>query len=427
MDSMANEINKEKQKDMINQDSFNGYVCVIVSTLNQMVNYIPIKYFGFNEIYIITTKHEDGADNTKWDKNLTESFEKEINITPIGFHKNSFFDFAQIKNRLTNELKKGKLQNKKIFWNITGGQRHILLAINEAIKEQNRNDDVMCYLEGNKNTMTFIYKDEESKTLSDYELDNLTIETALKLMNFNAKDTKTSHDNLITCKTEVFLKEKEFYLKFFDKYIEFSKNPEIKHKMLENFIKLNTNYSEAEKKERVKAIKYLKDRFKDINQEILEKELTQNQNETKNIKSFGYILEKLAGYKIYELVEKSVADMSFSLKINFLDKNDEGCIDEFDIALLTKNGKFIIFECKSGAMSGDVAKSTKYSTYAISGVYGKPILITPFANYNDEDIKNKNFDNLDSTIKAAKRATLEVCGLDEIEEKIKKYIPKDKK
>jgi len=107
--------------------------------------------------------------------------------------------------------------------------------------------------------------------------------------------------------------------------------------------------------------------------------------------------------------------------------------------LLTKNGKFMIFECKSGGMDGDVAKSTKYSTYAVSGVYGLPILITPLLgdeikairkkstlseDYSDDYkyLHNELYKNIRQAINSAIRAGLEVWGLDDIEKNLKKYI-----
>jgi len=92
---------------------------------------------------------------------------------------------------------------------------------------------------------------------------------------------------------------------------------------------------------------------------------------------------------------------------------------------LTKNGKFIIFECKSGGMSGDVAKSTNYSTYAISGVYGKPILITPLIESEIKDMNSLDsdiYDKVKSAINSAKRATLDVWGIEKIAENIAEYI-----
>jgi hypothetical protein len=102
-------------------------------------------------------------------------------------------------------------------------------------------------------------------------------------------------------------------------------------------------------------------------------------------------------------------------------------IDEFDVLLLTKNGKLMVFECKSGSMHPDIAKSTKYSTYAVSGVYGLPILITPLLK--NEIPPEGTFENLGdaysdikASVSSAKRAGLEVWGIDEIATKLEKYI-----
>ena len=144
---------------------------------------------------------------------------------------------------------------------------------------------------------------------------------------------------------------------------------------------------------------------------------------------FGYILEKLAFYQFEKIVSKNIASLAHSLKIIFNDEDtqkeiDHKTIDEFDIALLTKNGKFIIFECKSGGMGGDVAKSTKYSTYAVSGVYGLPILIAPLLESEIENLKKlgDEYDAIKSAVKSAKRANLEVWGIDKIKEKLTTYI-----
>jgi len=294
-------------------------------------------------------------------------------------------------------------EEKKIFWNITGGQRPFILAINKIVKE----DDIVCYLEGNANQMVSLKNNNEIKDIvSDYDIEDsedLNIEIALKLMGFEVKDTKTSHRNLVSNYDE---NEKKFYLEFLKKYIR-------DKKLRENLILLNRD------KEQVK--KEIKESLKDLEYSKIDEELGKN-------KAFGFILEKLAGYKILDLAKDKIADMSLSEKINFSnddEKVDNSHIDEFDIALLTKNGKFIIFECKSGGMSGDVAKSTKYSTYAISGVYGLPILITPLLQdeiNNIDSLDEDTYGYIKSAVKSAKRAGLEVWGLDKIEEKLKKYI-----
>ena len=430
----ANEMNKSKET--LKKEDFKDYTYVMVSTLNQMVNYIPFKHFEFKEVYNITIDDSKYADNKKWDNNIKQFVSINEEIT---FKQNEISDITTIKKRLQKRLK-----NKKIFWNITGGQRPFILAINQIAKE----NDVICYLEGNENQMILLQNNNEIKGLiEDYSLEDLNIETALKLMGFEIKETETSHRNFINDYDE---KEKDFYLNFLKKYIELIESDKRKD-LLKNLMILNKNYPskkpentyeerikkyEKERKEAKEQIKKLLQLDKKYNN-ILEKEL-EAKKKSKSTKSFGYILECLAGYKILSIAKDKIADMSLSEKINFSEnKVDEYPIDEFDIALLTKNGKFIIFECKSGSMSGDVAKSTKYSTYAVSGVYGLPILITPLL-YEEivalrkeilpqkyQYLKDGLYKNIRKSINSAIRAGLEVWGLDEIEDKFKKYIDLD--
>ena len=373
---------------MQKKDDFKEYICVIVSTLNQMVNYIPLKHFEFKEVYNLTIDDSEYAENSKWDKNLKEFFP---NIKDISFKQSQMGNIRAI-NRKLNQFK-----NEKVFWNITGGQRSFLLAINQIAKEK----DIICYLEGNKNRLILLQNNQNKKgIIKDYSLDDLSIEIALKLMGFEIKETKTSERNLVkSCNED----EKKFYLEFLDEYLK-------NKKLRENLILLNRDSQKDNAKKEIKKIISIDDT-----------ELNRN-------KAFGFILEKLLGYKILDLAKDKIADMTFGEKINHLDdkdKVDKKHIDEFDIALLTKNGKFMIFECKSGDMSGDVAKSTKYSTYAVSGAYGLPILITPLLQDeidNIDDLDKNIYGYIQSAIKSAKRAGLDVWGLDKIEEKLKRYI-----
>ena len=374
--------------------NFEDYTCVIISTLNQMVNYIPLKYFDFKEVYNLTIEDSEYADNSKWDNNIKEFFPNIENI---------LFKQSQISNINAIQRKLDKFKNKKVFWNITGGQKPFILAINLIAKK----DDVICYLEGNKNRMVILENNRYKKGLQNYSLDDLNIEIALKLMGFEIKETKTSHRNLIEKYNEL-KDEREFYLKFLDIYI---KNKTLR----ENLILLNRD------NKKVKAKQEIKESLKDLKYSKIDEELEKN-------KAFGFILEKLAGYKILDLSKDKIADITFGEKINYLydkDKVDKKHIDEFDIALLTKNGKFMIFECKSGDMSGDVAKSTKYSTYAVSGAYGLPILITPLLQDEIDSIDSLDkeiYGYIQSAVKSAKRAGLEVWGLDDIKDRLKKYI-----
>jgi hypothetical protein len=392
-----------------------GYVYVMISTLNQMVNYIPLKHHKFDDIVNITVQKAVYVDNDKWDENLENILKKEG--LPFNREDNKHIKIAQNDIENTLDLLDTLKDKPKIFWNITGGQRPIILAINQFIQEHKRTEDYVCYLEGNKSQMVILQNNKKVGNDS-YNLEDLKISTALELMGFDIKVTKTSHRNLIEKYDEV-KEEREFYLEFLKKYIKDAN-------LRKNCILLNR---ESEKATAQTAIK---NALKDLTYSKLDEELDRN-------KAFGFILEKLAGYKILEVANGKIADMTFGEKINHLreeDKADEYHIDEFDIALLTKNGKFMIFECKSGGMEGDVAKSTKYSTYAVSGVYGKPILITPLLEKEIEEIRKEShlkdssfaylkdalYTTIQQAINSAIRAGLEVWGIDEIATKIEKYI-----
>lgn len=393
----ATDMNNERDSDKVTKESFKDYIYVMVSTLNQMVNYIPLKHFTFKEVVNITINDSLYADNAKWDKNLSEVLGSEVSISSITFKQSEITNPTELKKRL-NELRKGK---EKIFWNITGGQRPFVLAINQFI--QDRQDDVICYLEGNKSQMVLLQNGNEIKGMPSYDLEGMNIETALKLMGFDLRSIE---------KKEGKDTERQFYLDFYSKYTD-EKNVSLRKAL----IKLN----ETKKPDCDSITDSLltEIKFCDHTKEDFKKQYP-----------LGYILEKLAFYQFEKIVSTNKALVVHSLKIIFDDedlKKETGnkTIDEFDIALLTKNGKFMIFECKSGGMDGDVAKSTKYSTYAVSGAYGLPILITPLLASEINDIDNLDkaiYSSIQSAVKSANRAGLKVWGLDKIEENLKKYI-----
>ena len=435
---IADDMNEEASNEITNEN-FKDYTYVMVSTLNQMVNYIPLKYFEFKEVFNLTVKEakddkkKNLFKNERWDKNL-ESVYSDKTINHLEIDKEKFFDVFSIKNYLQDKIDKGELGGEgKIFWNITGGQRNFVLAINQVARE----NDIICYLEGNNNQMLFYSKNNIPKgSIEDYGIADLTIETALKLMGFqfNSKNIEIGDKN-----------EREFYKEFYPIYEENKKlrewliilnksYPKLRKKRKneknETYEKLKKEYPNKKKnfeniKNKVK--KEIKEILSKLDQTILDKKLDRNQ-------AFGYILEELTFYKLEELlqslIDKKKVTLVHSLKIKN-EKINDVTIAEFDIALLTDNGKFIMFECKSGGMTGDTAKARNYATYAVSGVYGLPILITPILSTEidkkiEDEIVNDGYYNIYKNIKtaigSAKRAGLEVWGLDEIEDKLGNYI-----
>ncbi|WP_457560909.1 hypothetical protein [Caminibacter sp.] len=391
--SLANSLNKTD-----NENRYDDYVCVICSTQNQMVNYIPLKHFKFKEIYNLTIKKDEGYfKNKTWDKSLRKVVknDKEIGeIIDLEIDNKSFFDFFKIKDYLKQQIENGKLKDKKIFWNVTGGQRNFVLAI----KELARKDDVICYLEGNKNQMFLVKNREFEGGVKKYELNSLSIEIALKLMGFDKFKINPEENHL----------SKDLVLKFFEIYKKDNGVRDLLIRTKEKEINLEKAINELNNLS-------LNSEEKNVIKKIMEWGFNKNTSVP-----FGYILEELAYHLIPEL--ENIKEKKSSVKL--LDENNI-FIDEFDIALLTKQGKFMIFECKSGYMSGDVAKSTKYSTYAISGVYGLPILITPLLENEIENLNNLDDDiytHIKKAVKSAQRAGLEIWGLDKIEENLKNIL-----
>jgi len=379
----------------MDEAKYKDYTYVVISTLNQIVNVIPQKIYDFDEIYNMTITDSPYFKNKEFNKNLGLIFKNTLSFKQL--EMNSVEGIVQ-------KLKGLFLDKDKIFWNITGGQRPFILAITEFIKD--REDDVLCYLEGNSSTMTIMPKDISKAKEYSYHQSYVNIEDALKLMGFEFRniETKEGKDD-----------ERKFYNELYQLYI----NNQILRK---EFIRLN-------KTQKPLCDGFIKDSvFKDKLNEI---EFCKNtENDFKNQYPFGYILEKLAFYQLEKEIKSKVESLVHSLKIIYSDEEkkkdtNHKIIDEFDIAVLTKNGKFIIFECKSGGMSGDVAKSTNYSTYAISGVYGKPILITPLIESEIKDMNSLDsdiYDKVKSAINSAKRATLDVWGIEKIAENIAEYI-----
>ena len=434
---LADSLNGKKE-----EMDFKEYTYVMVSTLNQMVNYIPLRHFEFKEVVNITVKipKKDGKkiikyfDNDKWDENLKAVY-KDKTIVDIKMDEKNFYSLTLVKNKLEDEIKNKTLKDKKIFWNITGGQRHIMMAIQQVAKK----GDVICYLEGNNNQMMVYDIPTNLTTPIDYALDlekDLTIDIALNLMGLQFNSSNSEIGEKV---------ERDFYKAF---YLEYEKNKTLREWLIilnKNYPKIkakgekdsNSDYDSYETQYEANKTAYqnlkatakeeIKKNLSSVSQEILEAKLNRSQ-------AFGYILEELTFYKLKELLSKLIDKKKITL-VHSLKVKDNSInnltVAEFDIALLTNSGKFIIFECKSGVMEGDVAKARKYVTYAISGVYGLPILINPLLsteNTTSDIVKDLDIDIYQYINKAkgsAKRAGLEVWGLNDIEGNLEKYIDKE--
>ena len=469
---------------------------VICSTLNQMVNYIAIKEHDININNIYNIRLEEGNDKfnyDKWDRNLEGVLGGKLHSGKIiQYSDDEILDHENIIDRLIEEFG-GKnsydeiypLKKEKILWNITGGQRHFVMAITEYVYNE-RPQDVIVYFEGDNEKMYYYTKNNEIKDEDIYKKEEykITIPIALRLMGFEVSDKELNESSkyynfLISDSKEEFLKvyelqnknkidgkdvrdvykqldeQHKWYGEFYNTYC----NSEILRKLFinSNKFKGNNDITVFDKiKEDIEE--HIKDNLiidnKNIISDILNEEgfkiLKESIREHTNGKVFGYILEKMTFYKVLSVLKnnkrlmKEIADIDISVKIKggTDDKDNLGVIDEFDILLVTKKGKVIMFECKSGSMSGDNAKSHNYSTYAIAGVYGEPTLICPtvkdedgFTNKKEFETKVKNqlgekeceknkdvYQYIKSARNAAIKAGLDICYVNTIGEKIKELI-----
>lgn len=394
----------ERTRADIGSDYEKYKICVICSTQNQMVNYIPLKMkrFNFETIYNITIAGSSHFDNATWDNNLKESTGR--TFQDITLQQSDTHSVSKILEN--KELESLKDLDGEIFWNITGGQRTILLAIMELIKNSDkRKDDVICYLEGNNNQMYISNINHENPIPIDYSKEkfDLDIVKALKLGGFKISEVQNNENHLDANDISQFI---ENYKELRELLIETNKALDEKGALA----KLNSSSLQ--------------------NKDAIERVIKWGYSKNKS-SPFGYILEEMT----YHIINTSSLMNSIQeLKTNIRLYNrsaTEGVnntqIDEFDVLLLTKSGKLIVFECKSGSMHPDIAKSTKYSTYAVSGVYGLPILITPLlkdeippsGNFNN---LSKEYDGIKASVSSAVRAGLKIWGIDEIETKLKNYI-----
>lgn len=390
----------EKQKIEIGNSLY-----IMLSTLNQMVNYIPLKYFGFKNILNLTI---DDDKNKTWDKCLKKVLnQSNINIDPVLFEHRELLDIEYLKEKLSehNTIE----QASSIFWNITGGQRPFVLAVYDLIKEKLKDKThYICYLEGNSKKMQLmkfeqgkqVFKNFDGNNL-DYELNehDLNLQIALQLMGYNIKGIKQQN---------LKQNEQKDLIKLYQLYIN---NLNLRKTLVDSNKKDNSDL-DAVKKQLSSDLSYLVDQHKDKSY------------------PFGYLLEDMVFAVLKQHSLHKIAAIAHSVKLQFNDDilNTEignKQLDEFDILVLSKQGQIINFECKSGGMSGDVAKSTNYSTYAIAGVYGLPILITPLTCQEREDLNVLDKDiyrYVIAAVKSAKRANLEVWGIDEIKTKLKDHL-----
>lgn len=416
---------------------------VICSTLNQITNYLVIKEYMPEKVYNITfdekarKKMNENIKIDDWDKQLKKVCKEKLGIsdfTDITLEDGGFYNIGDIVDKIDDEIDKD--DKRTIYWHITGGQRLVAMAVARFIK--NRENDKWLYVEGNiEKLLVYDNKLKELEEEIDYGDEELTFKEAFNLTGFKYND-KLPSTNVLDIDKDInkdLQAEKNFYNVLYDMFIG---NNSLRREFLESNSKPMKN---DRKKYITKAFEDLKkynkkdsERLKNCKYDIYKSD------EMKKSCPAGYIFEKIAGYKIYEALRNAkfkhnINQIAFSIKTQFDDRDDKvkkddkdnknkgySIIDELDIALLSSTGKLINFECKTGGMEGDNAKSHNYTTYRLSGVFGMPILISPLLDTEIDNKKIEKFDKQWSAIGSAERAELYVWGIDKIEEKLEHLL-----
>lgn len=443
---------------------------VICSTLNQMVNYIPIVLhkINFNGVYSISmegsgNKFVDEKFNyEKWDKNL----EAVMSSTIQGEHK-IIFKKSEISNHKNIIQRLGskdlnleeKLKGKKALWNITGGQRHFVMAITEFVFQERPNDTIMYY-DGDNEEIYYYNKNEKIPPMEilKQNLDcKISISKALSLMGFHVKQKQKLDEPSKYYKDMKLGKhttEHEWYTNFYKIYC--NKNNEELRKIL-----INSNRFQNDKGKNARTVldkiveevessnlsSEIKEMFRGNNEKVLKNSILKHDRG----KVFGYMFEKMTLYNLIDVIEEdednkfknTISDIDADISIDDGNSDLKESLDQFDVMMTTRAGKVVMFECKSGSMAGDTAKSNNYSTYAISGVYGTPIIVIPILCEDDissnpvcfntkvkrlgsseTDLEESQdlYGQVRSAYKSAERAFLKICCIDMLKNTLQEYI-----
>lgn len=453
---------------------------VICSTLNQMVNYIPIMLHKIDTKNIYNIRRRTPANKIlkdkfaydNWDKNLKEVLElkSDCDIQNIKFNEKEISNHTNIIDCIKSNIGE-KIKGKKVLWNITGGQRHFVMAITEYVLNcKERENDVILYYDGDREKIYYYGQNKSHIKLFDLlkqELNyEITIPKALRLMGFKVKDREN-------------LREPSDY------YKEIKKEKTEEHKWYTNFQKFYC------KNEELRRLLVNSNRFKDDKEESTDKNSKHESKITKSVldkilseieasglnenikdmfkgddlntlkaslgehckgKVFGYMLEKMTLYNLMDIIKSYgytdiISDIDADISVDSAKSKDNNpCnklknLDQFDVMMATKTGKIIMLECKSGGMSGDNAKSNNYSTYAIAGVYGNPILVVPIIDGDSKSekihyqskVEKNNSDELELTenkdvykyikaaISSAERASIDHKCINELSKILKNY------
>jgi hypothetical protein len=410
---------------------------VIISTQNQIVNYLPYVLYRdkIKAIYNITIS--DSEKNQKWDSNLKSVLTE--NIENISFRTGEYGNIDTVMSKLKSEIS----PDAKILWNITGGQKAFLLAVNSLANE--RQNDFIGYAEGNASEF-LIYQNghsvkEDSTNILSTSI--ISFEEILNLNGFRFNKKKPS---------EMTEQELNYYNSIFKKYssdqsfkthvIQLGEYTKEKQSTLAN--NLGNDFKKALKNNNGSDINVMEYRGDLLQPELIAKTvwdnfITKRDNvdnqittliQTINCKTidgkfdFGKFFEKMVFAAIRKNFAAEYHSIHLGVKINFReDEENANHIDELDCVIVKKNGQILNLELKTGSISGDVAKGHNYTTFASSGIYGSPILLIPTIK---SDLEDKNLKGLMKKFNEAKdnaeKAQVAFWFIDELFDKIKNLL-----
>lgn len=391
------------------------FECVMCSTLNQIVNFIPLFLGNIRVSSILTIDGNSEFPASEWNENLNRV------LGNNGFNSNQLPEELPISQEQSTSIahiestllkRKSASSNKKVLWNITGGQRPYVLAVQRLAKI----GDIVAYIEGSAGELILYTVTHEGIGKSCYKLEidlrnKLKFAAALSLMGFKYQEGQGRTADKSDLLNHQF---RSFFEKLSD---EFCRNTELRRALI---LSNKQTLSREDAKTNVRELLIASE--SDFEQTDIEAFI--NEYFARQVKyPFGYILEYLVVFTILnnDEISSELADICVSANLYFEDSNTKSMIDEFDIVMLTKAGQIIMIECKSGGMSGDVAKSTKYSVYAAAGVYGMPILITSLLESefdDDEVLAMESYKEVFAAYRSATRASLTVWGLDTLIDKL---------
>lgn len=404
---------------------------VIFSTLNQITNYTAIQNLKPKNIYNITYDSENlkyGINPKEWDENLEKVIEKDYKITSIKIEEGMQKNLENFKEKLLKKFFKDIDEKTPIYWNITGGQRIYIIPIHEFIKEKNRSDDVIFYLEANTEKVIVVGgKNYEFKSKFKYQLNTLNFKTAFQLMGYDIKMESTV--KLKEC-GKISKHNKNMEIEFYNELYRFVTEDKSKNLVFEVdgkkgtfkelLLESNSNNEFPNREHKQKFLIKLFEKLKPVNSNLVDY-ISASDEIGKGFPA-GYIFEKLVGYKIFDLVKNNAKILGMEMSLKTSAEDISGTVDEIDIILLTNTGRILNFECKSGSMSGDNAKSHNFTTYALSGVFGAPIFMSPLLDYEASNNSNDRTKKLIAAINAAEKAKIKIIYLNTIEKSIKELI-----